>query len=177
MKGDLVNIESPYAGDIPRNVRYAKACMMDSLQRGEFPLASHLLYTHEGLLNDLVPEQRELGLTAGFRWADKADLDAVYTDLGISKGMQMGIDRARAMGQRVEERSLPGWMKKQGLDLNPDDRRILLARFQSMLSDISLSASEEGGMDAALADDLIGQIRQIALSTGIEERELREKDA
>jgi hypothetical protein len=113
---NLVNIESPLAGDIPRNIRYAKACMRDSLRRGEYPFASHLLYAQSGILDDLVIEQRNLGLTAGFRWADKADINAVYSDLGISIGMQMGIERAVARGQKVEYRSIPEWEKDESLE-------------------------------------------------------------
>jgi hypothetical protein len=33
----------------------------------------------------------------------------VYTDLGISDGMQMGIERAVRLGQTVEFRTVPGW--------------------------------------------------------------------
>jgi len=38
----LVVIESPYAGDIEANVKYARECMSDCLKRGEAPIASHL---------------------------------------------------------------------------------------------------------------------------------------
>ena len=31
----LVILESPYAGDVPANVAYARACLRDSLMRGE----------------------------------------------------------------------------------------------------------------------------------------------
>lgn len=41
----LVILESPYAGNIEKNVAYARACVRDSLSRGEAPIASHLLYT------------------------------------------------------------------------------------------------------------------------------------
>ena len=34
------------------------------------------------------------------------DLTAVYTDLGISKGMTYGIERAKTLGRLVEERQL-----------------------------------------------------------------------
>ena len=37
-----VIIESPYSGDIPRNLLYARLCVFDCLQRGEAPYASHL---------------------------------------------------------------------------------------------------------------------------------------
>ncbi len=45
-------IESPFAGDVERNVRYARAAMRDCLMRRETPYASHLLYTQEGVLDD-----------------------------------------------------------------------------------------------------------------------------
>lgn len=43
-----VVLESPFAGDVERNVRYAKACIRDCLSRGEAPIASHLLFTQPG---------------------------------------------------------------------------------------------------------------------------------
>lgn len=87
-----VVIESPFAGDQQRNTAYARACLKDSLRRGEAPFASHLLYTQ--CLDDDAPDDRRRGISAGFEWGRIADLVAVYTDLGISKGMQQGIDRA-----------------------------------------------------------------------------------
>ena len=39
-----VIVESPYAGDVERNIAYVRAAMRDCLMRGEAPLASHLLY-------------------------------------------------------------------------------------------------------------------------------------
>jgi hypothetical protein len=104
----LVVIESPYAGDIERNVRYARACMKHSLARGEAPFASHLLYTQPNVLRDADPQEREQGIKAGFVWGEKAELTAVYTDLGISKGMAAGIAEADRVGRRVEYRSLGG---------------------------------------------------------------------
>lgn len=102
----LVVVESPYAGDIARNERYARACLADSLARGEAPLASHLLYTQPGVLNDAIPGERRKGINAGFAWGAKADLVAVYVDLGISAGMQEGIDRAMQSGQTIELRQI-----------------------------------------------------------------------
>ena len=40
----LVVVESPYAGNVASNVQYARRCLADSLWRGEYPIASHLLY-------------------------------------------------------------------------------------------------------------------------------------
>lgn len=105
----LVVIESPYRGDIPRNLRYLRACMADCLARGEAPYASHALYTQPGVLDDDEPEQRELGIRAGFAWRPAADATVVYTDLGMSSGMVAGVADAESLGQPVEARSLPGW--------------------------------------------------------------------
>lgn len=81
-----VIIESPFAGDVKRNIEYAKLCLKDSLNRGEAPFASHLLYTQ--VLNDEISEERELGIKAGFEWGNVADLRAFYIDYGISPGMK-----------------------------------------------------------------------------------------
>jgi hypothetical protein len=108
-----VIVESPYgapdAATIERNVSYARACVRDCLMRGEAPFASHLLYTQPGVLRDEVPEEREHGIEAGFSWRRFAVKTVVYTDLGISKGMEYGIRDARMIGCAVEHRTLPGW--------------------------------------------------------------------
>lgn len=101
-----VIVESPYAGDVERNVAYARAALRDSLSRGEAPIASHLLYTQPGILRDDEPLERQWGIDAGLAWGPVADATVVYTDLGISAGMQIGIDRAARDGRPVEYRTL-----------------------------------------------------------------------
>ena len=108
----LVVIESPYAGDpgeIDVNVDYARACIKDSLKRGEAPIASHLLYTQPGILDDNIPGERRLGIYAGQSWIRASDMVAVYTDLGISSGMEEAIRTARRTGIEIEYRSLMEW--------------------------------------------------------------------
>lgn len=104
----LVIIESPYAGLVGRNVAYAKRCVRDCLSRGEAPYASHLFFTQTDILDDDQPEQRKLGIEAGLAWGAKADATVVYTDLGITAGMEQGIERAKSQGRPVEMRSLHG---------------------------------------------------------------------
>lgn len=99
-----VVIESPYAGKVTENLGYLRRCMQDCFRRGEAPFASHGLYTQ--ILDDKDPRQRETGIQAGFVWRDLAEATVVYTDLGISNGMQLGIDDAIAKGRPVEYRSL-----------------------------------------------------------------------
>jgi hypothetical protein len=102
----LVILESPYAGDIEANVEYARACVRDSLSRGEAPIASHLLYTQPGILRDEEPTERQWGIDAGLAWASAADATVVYTDRGISRGMEYGIANARQAGRPIEIRTL-----------------------------------------------------------------------
>lgn len=85
---------------------YALACLRDCLSRGESPTASHLLLPL--VLDDNEPHERALGITAGHAWIDVAEALVVYTDRGISKGMQAGINAANLRGVTVEFRKLNG---------------------------------------------------------------------
>lgn len=100
----IVILESPYAGDVEKNVEYAKKCALDSLNRGEAPMLSHLLYTQ--FLDDTIPHERDLGINAGLAWRRVAECSVVYEDLGISRGMEYGIAAAREAGIPVEFRRL-----------------------------------------------------------------------
>lgn len=101
-----VIIESPYSGDLIRNLKYARMCLKDSLLRGEAPLASHLLYTQEGVLDDTIESERALGIGAGLIWGKMADKTVVYEDYGISNGMQIGINDAKRNGRPIEYRHI-----------------------------------------------------------------------
>ena len=103
-------LESPYAADTPEgidaNITYARACARDSLMRSEAPIASHLLHTQPGILGDKVPTDREIGIDAGLAWLQVAEATVVYTDRGISPGMQRGIQRVHQAGLWVDYRTL-----------------------------------------------------------------------
>lgn len=104
----LVVIESPFAADLLRSRechwRYLRRCLVDSLRRGEAPYASHALFPH--VLDDDDTRERALGIEAGLLWGARADLVAVYTDHGISRGMRHGILRHEAEGRRVVYREI-----------------------------------------------------------------------
>lgn len=112
-------LESPYRPEgataedrrvsLSRNLIYARACVRDCLELGEAPFASHLLYAQPGVLEDEIPRERAMGLSAGLAWAQAAELTVVYRDLGISPGMAEGIRRANEAGRRVVFRTLPRW--------------------------------------------------------------------
>ncbi len=116
-------IESPYAGDVERNVAYARRCLLDSLRRGEAPFASHLLYTQ--VLNDTIPADRERGISAGLAMANAIrtwvserammrgtmpELDcaiaAFYIDYGWSRGMEAARSFYRERGMIYVTRSI-----------------------------------------------------------------------
>lgn len=109
-----VIVETPYAGDtsqgVELNLRYLRAAMHDAIvNHGEAPFASHGLYTQPSVLRDEIPEERAAGILAGSAWREVAEATIVYTDLGISRGMQYGIDHAKKVGCHLEYRTLPGW--------------------------------------------------------------------
>jgi hypothetical protein len=105
----LVIIESPFAGDILRNLAYLRAAMHDCLLRREAPFASHALYTQPNVLDDSIPADREYGIAAGLAWGRHAEATVVYCDLGISSGMEAGIAEARRQHRPIEFRHLEGW--------------------------------------------------------------------
>lgn len=111
----LVYLESPYAGKskedvegVARNLKYLRRCMHDCIMRHEAPFASHGLYTQEGVLDDTIPEERKLGIEAGFAWARPAAKTVMYCDLGFSRGMKYGIKNALVCGRPIELRYLDG---------------------------------------------------------------------
>lgn len=102
----LVIVESPFGGDVQKNIRYLRACLRDCVLRSESPYASHGLLTQEGVLNDDIHGERELGIHLGFQWHEVADYMVVYTDLGISRGMTEGIKNSGKFGLQVVTRRI-----------------------------------------------------------------------
>ena len=132
---NLVILESPYAAPtgigIARNIVYARRCLRDSLLRGEAPLASHLLYTQRGVLDDKLPDERARGIAAGLAWVDHADIHIFYTDLGWSSGMLTALDynlnKDQGLFPPFRLRALDGDIKLPPLDdprFNPHIARI-----------------------------------------------------
>lgn len=99
-----VILESPFAGDVARNIEYARQCMLDCLMRNESPIVSHLLYTQ--VLDDKIPEDRRLGIDAGLAWIDSADKHVFYIDYGYSNGMNYAKEYAIKNGIVIEERMI-----------------------------------------------------------------------
>ncbi len=104
----LVIVESPFAGGW-KNVLYSRRCVLDCLNRDESPYASHLLYTQKGMLDDRDPVQRKRGIAAADGWLGVCNYVAVYCDLGVSRGMVIGIVKAARLGKPIHLR----WLDEQ----------------------------------------------------------------
>jgi hypothetical protein len=103
-----VILESPYrsltAEGLEANIAYARRCVLDSLRRGEAPIASHLLYPQ--ILDDTLPHERALGINAGWAWLSVANAMVVYMNRGVSEGMRDGIAAAEMCRLPIEYRWL-----------------------------------------------------------------------
>lgn len=99
-----VAIESPFAGQVEQNTRFARLCLLDSITRGEAPFAGHLLYTQ--VLADASPTERELGIRSHLAYVQRSDRVVVYEDFGVSTGMQRAVDLAEELGIPVEVRQI-----------------------------------------------------------------------
>ena len=69
--GKLVYIASPYAGDVAYNIKFARAACRYCIEKGNVPIAVHLLYPQ--ILDDTDSEQRQTGLKLGHCILKKCD--------------------------------------------------------------------------------------------------------
>jgi hypothetical protein len=102
----LVIIESPYAGDVKRNLLYLDYCIRDCLSRVESPIASHKMFTTA--LDDNAPAERGLGILAGLAWRAVPGVTPVfYEDLDWSSGMRAARNLYDSEGRMYVIRTLP----------------------------------------------------------------------
>ena len=146
-----VVIESPYSAATPwgvqRHIKYLRACLRDSLLRGEAPFASHGLYTLEGVLDDTNEHDRQKGMEAGFAWLVAGTADVVYCDLGLSGGMLAGIERARKSGCVIEFRELgPTWVRIDPITHDDVPRNVFALETESQLVRMRALLSERERM-------------------------------
>jgi hypothetical protein len=95
--------------------------MHDSLMRGEAPLASHLLYTQPGILDDRIPVERSMGIHAGLEWRLVAEAAVFYVDYGISSGMNEAGLIYRDEGIPYETRTIGPNPPRNGSSQNPEE--------------------------------------------------------
>lgn len=114
-----VIVESPFAGwgstdlEIQSNQQinedYLSACLRDCVaNREESPYASHRMLTGEGVLDDTIKTERDLGIMAGFAFRRRTDASVFYVDRGFTAGMNEGLVDALLKMQVIEFRSI-GW--------------------------------------------------------------------
>lgn len=99
-----VAIESPYAGDTYKNLKYLQRCIRDCLARGETPYASHQMLTDA--LNDDEPGERAEGIAAGLAMAEQLSERIFFTDYGWSDGMIAAKEHYKKNGFSYVERSI-----------------------------------------------------------------------
>lgn len=174
-----VIIESPYSGKTPeelsRNIVYARRCLVDAIHRGEAPLASHLLYTQPGVLDDDVASERNMGIFAGLTWTRVADTVVAYVDLGVSEGMTRGLDHARRVFMAgdfdyrtlVSHRGACGVMTRPG---TPCD----CGRIDDLLSGSAIQ--DERTLIRQLVADLYQAHTEIMTLQGLAETEAEHRD-
>lgn len=113
----VVILESPYSGDIDRNVAYLQRAMHDARTRGEVVIAPHMMWTQHHLcpthyVSDYdakyeVPNGgREIALQQIHELRRRADLIVFYMDYGMSSGMRDGMDQCIKENLKFEERTL-----------------------------------------------------------------------
>lgn len=117
----LVLVESPFKGrysrrlDAALNVLYIQDLCRQIALAGAKPFASHLFCTQ--FLDDADERERALGIEIGFAWGVHAEQTIVGIDRGISSGMRIGIENARAAQRPIVWLSLKAF---QGSWLPPD---------------------------------------------------------
>ena len=99
----LIYVASPYAGDIKKNIDFAKRACRHVMSEGHAFFAPHLLYPQ--LLDDANPRERQAGLDMGLAILPRCDELWCYGDR-ISLGMHFEIEEASRLGipvRRVAE--------------------------------------------------------------------------
>lgn len=90
----LIYVASPYAGDVERNIEYAKQACRTVMESGHAFFAPHLLYP--AVLNDAVPEERQAGIEMGLTLLHRCDELWAFGPC-VSSGMQAEIAEAEQL--------------------------------------------------------------------------------
>lgn len=91
----LIFVASPYAGDVEKNIGYAKEACRYVLNEGNAFFCPHLLYPQ--ILDDNILEERKLGIKMGKEFLNQCDELWVFGN-HISNGIFEEIEFARRKG-------------------------------------------------------------------------------
>lgn len=95
----LIYIASPYAGDINKNVAFARSACRYAIDQGHTPIAVHLLYPQ--MLDDSDPAERETGLRLGRRVLESCD-ELWMCGSTTSQGMLAELEAAEDLGLTIQ---------------------------------------------------------------------------
>ena len=88
----MIFVSSPYAGDVEKNIEFAKQACQYVITTGNAFFCPHLLYPQ--VLDDADPEERSLGMEMAKQFLSVCDEIWVFGDR-ISRGMFEEIEYAR----------------------------------------------------------------------------------
>lgn len=92
-----VYVASKYAGDVDANITAAVTYCRRVIDAGYMPVASHLLYPQ--ILDDNIPEERELGLMFGLALLRMCD--EVWVFGTVSPGVAQEIEEAKRLKKQI----------------------------------------------------------------------------
>lgn len=92
-----IYVASKYAGDVDTNVASAITYCRCVIDEGYMPIASHLLYPQ--ILNDNIPEERELGLMFGL--ALLRTCDEMWVFGSVTSGVAREIEEAKRLKKQI----------------------------------------------------------------------------
>ena len=92
-----IYVASKYAGDVDTNVASAITYCRRVSDEGYMPIASHLLYPQ--ILNDNIPEERELGLMFGL--ALLRTCDEMWVFGSVTSGVAREIEEAKRLKKQI----------------------------------------------------------------------------
>ncbi len=113
----LIYVASPYAGDVEKNVEYAKQACRTVMESGHAFFAPHLLYP--SILDDAVPEERQAGIEMGLTLLHRCDEVWAFGPV-VSSGMQAEIAEAERLRIPVRRMDMAGELapeRTQGMSL------------------------------------------------------------
>ena len=95
----LVYIASPYAGEVEKNIEFAKTACRYAMEQNCTPIAVHLLYPQ--FMDDNNPAERKLGMSFGNALMDRCSGVWVCGDR-LSSGMEAEFDRASEKNMTIK---------------------------------------------------------------------------
>ena len=101
----LIYVASPYAGDVEKNVAYARRVCREIAEHGYAFVAPHLMYPE--ILDDAVPEERQAVIKMGLTLLQRCDELWAFGPV-VSSGMQTEIAEAERLRIPIRRMDMAG---------------------------------------------------------------------